>query len=376
MAESYQVLPGYKRFNQKNNGLMRAVWDPALKSCGEREDRSIRRYLEEGTPGFDRRDWALDLAAATAVSSFGSGINKANSGFTAWESLNVKYTRAVPQGVGRFDASDPARTRRTMEKVARFLGADLVGFTALDPRWVYSHHYTPWNKENDNPPVEIPEGCGQVVVLGVGMNYEMFRTAPSAVMMSETHRNYSQMAILAASLAQFIRTLGYRAIPSLNDTALNVPLAVDAGLAQPSRMGIAVTPEFGPRVRFCKVFTDLPLGGTKKSLDFGVLEFCEACEQCVRACPVKAVSSGPRTAEGRNLSSNPGVLKWYLDAERCRHHFAHVATNCGICLRSCPFNHGRGPHHWLAERLVRLKSRAVNRLLVRLHGWLGYGRQK
>jgi reductive dehalogenase len=195
-------------------------------------------------------------------------------------------------------------------------------------------------------------------------------------MMSETHRNYSQMAILVASLAQFIRTLGYRAIPSLNDTALNVPLAVDAGLGQPSRLGIVITPQFGPRVRFCKVITDLPLAGGKRHVDFGVIEFCEACEKCAEACPVRAVPAGGRTTTGRNLSSNPGVLKWYLDAEKCRHHFAHVATNCGICLRMCPFNHGRGPHHALAKRLVRLKWRWVNRLLVKLHGWLGYGKQK
>ncbi|MBI3024297.1 MAG: reductive dehalogenase [Candidatus Tectomicrobia bacterium] len=376
MAENYQVLPGYARFNQKNNGLMRAVWDPALKSCREREARSIRRYLEEDARGFDLRDWAFDFGASTAVSAFGTGNNKPNAGFTAWEPLDVKYNRSLPPGAGRFDASDPARARGSVEKVARFLGADLVGFTELDPRWVYSHHYLPSNKENGNPPVEIPEGMNQAIVLGVAMDHQMFRTAPSVVMMSETHRNYSQMAILVASLAQFIRTLGYRAIPSLNDTALNVPLAVDAGLGQPSRLGIVITPRYGPRVRFCKVITDLPLAGKKRHVDFGVIEFREACEKCAGACPVKAVPAGGRTATGRNLSSNPGVLKWYLDAEKCRHHFAHVATNCGICLRVCPFNHGGGPHHWLAKRLVRLKSRSLNRLLVKLHGWLGYGEQK
>ena len=375
MTENYQVLPGYKRFNQRDNGLMRVVWDEPLTSCGEREKRSIRKNLESATPGFTLRDRAFDLAASTMTSVFGTGINRPDSGLTSWRPLEAKYERAIPPGVGRFEASDPAETRRTVEKVARFFGADLVGFTPLDERWVYSHHFRP-GAEEKNPPVEIPEGCGQVIVMGMSMDYEMFRTAPTAVMAAETHLNYSRMSVMVASMAQFIRALGYRAIPCLNDTALNVPLAVDAGLGQPSRIGLAITPQFGPRVRFCKVITDLPLQAVKKSADFGVIEFCETCGRCVEACPVKAVPSGPRTASGPDRSSSNGVLKWYLNAERCRQHFAHVATNCGICLRSCPFNHGKGFHHRIAKRLVRLKWRWVNRLLVKLHVWLRYGEQK
>jgi reductive dehalogenase len=374
VAVNYEVLPDYKRFNQKNNGLMRVVWDSALQSCGERENRSIRNYLDNDVPGFTRRDWAFDFATATVVSAHGTRINRPNSGLTVWENLDAKYNRTLPPGMEAFDASDPAETLLSVEKVARFLGADLVGFTELDERWVYSHHYLPGGDEN--PPVEIPKECCQVIVMGVSMDYEMFRTAPTAIMMSETHKNYSQMAAMVSSMAQFIRTLGYRAIPSLNDTALNVPLAVDAGLGQPSRLGTVITPEFGPRVRFCKVITDLPLGAIKKSVDLGVIEFCEVCEKCAEACPVGAVSTGPRTTEGPNISNNNGVLKWYLNAEKCRHHFAHVATNCGICFRSCPFNKGRGIHHTIAKRLVKWRLRFLNRFLVWLDDRLGYGEQK
>ncbi len=374
MAVNYEVLPDYKRFNQKNNGLMRVVWDPALKSCLGRERSAIRDSLERGVPGFTRRDRAFDIATSTIVSAFGTAINRPNSGLTVWENLNAKYNRAVPPDAGAFDASDPADTRGTVEKVARFMGADLVGFTELDERWVYSHHYLP--SRDENPPVEIPEGCDQVIVMGLSMDYEMFRTAPTVIMSTETHKNYSQMAALVSSVAQFIRTLGYKAVPCLNDTALNVPLAVDAGLGQPSRMGLTITDAYGPRVRFCKVFTDLPLGAAKKSVDLGVIEFCEVCEKCVKACPVKAPPTGPRTTEGSNISSSNGVLKWYLNGEKCRHHFAKVATNCGICLRVCPFNKGKGIHHTIVKWLVKQRIRWVNRLLVRLDDWLGYGEQK
>jgi reductive dehalogenase len=259
-------------------------------------------------------------------------------------------------------------------RVAHYLGADLVGFTELDERWVYSHHYLP--DTGGNPEVELPEGCDQVIVMGVELSFAEMRTAPTAVMTAETSLNYSRMALLVASLAEFIRGLGYTAVPSINDTALNVPLAVDAGLAQPSRAGYAITDRYGPRIRFCKVITDLPLKAARQAVDLGVMEFCEVCRKCAEACPPGALPLGERTSEGTSTSNNPGVLKWYADYERCRKYWAALGTNCGICLRVCPFNQKRGIHHTIVRRLVRLKLRWLNRVFVWLHGVLGYGRRR
>jgi len=66
------------------------------------------------------------------------------------------------------------------------------------------------------------------------------------------------MAFVATSLAEFIRLLGHDAIPAGNDMALSIPLAVDAGLGELGRNGLLITKEFGPRLRLCKVFTNLP----------------------------------------------------------------------------------------------------------------------
>ena len=71
-------------------------------------------------------------------------------------------------------------------------------------------------------------------------------------------QGYSMMVYTANLMAAFIRGLGYKAIPCGNDTALSIPLAMAAGLGEWSRMGLLVTEKFGPRVRLCKVFTDMP----------------------------------------------------------------------------------------------------------------------
>jgi hypothetical protein len=39
------------------------------------------------------------------------------------------------------------------------------------------------------------------------------------------------MGFIAPSMARFIQELGYHAMPSGNDTALSIPMAVDAGLS-------------------------------------------------------------------------------------------------------------------------------------------------
>jgi epoxyqueuosine reductase QueG len=43
----------------------------------------------------------------------------------------------------------------------------------------------------------------------------------------------------------------------MNDTTLNVNLAVDAGLGELGWLGYLITPEFGSHVRIAKVLTNL-----------------------------------------------------------------------------------------------------------------------
>jgi len=63
--------------------------------------------------------------------------------------------------------------------------------------------------------------------------------------------------------------LGYRAVATMNDTALAIPYALKAGLGEYGRHGLLITKEFGPRVRIGKIFTDLPLAYDRPT-SFGV----------------------------------------------------------------------------------------------------------
>ena len=173
-------------------------------------------------------------------------------------------------------------------------------------------------------------------------------------------------------LAEFIRGLGYHAIPSANDLALSIPLAIDAGLGEPGRSGKLIDPVYGPCCRISKVITDFPLETAKPKL-LGVAEFCQRCLKCAESCPVGAISYGDRSFEPVNECNHRGVLQWQLDHKTCAQYWAKVGTNCGICIRVCPFNKPNQGIHRLVRWAIK-NTPWVDPALVWLDDALKYGK--
>jgi reductive dehalogenase len=162
-------------------------------------------------------------------------------------------------------------------------------------------------------------------------------------------------------LAAYIRNLGYEAVPSMNDTGLAIPYAIKAGLGEYARNQLVITPEFGPRLRFSKIFTNLPLALTPPR-PRGVRAFCDICTKCADACPARALPHGPPDTGGPSRSAIRGVRKWTSDAEKCFGFWAKTRTDCAICLRVCPFNRdfSRRRHRlWLRLALSPLRHLAL-----------------
>ena len=142
----------------------------------------------------------------------------------------------------------------------------------------------------------------------------------------------------------------------MNDTALAIPYAIKAGLGEYGRNQMVITREFGPRVRFSKIFTSLPLK-PDKPLKFGVEAYCNQCTVCADECPPKALPYGPPSFERPNQSSLQGVKKWTADCEKCFGYWAKLKTDCAICMRVCPFS--ETPRSWRGQIFRRLVDLGV-----------------
>lgn len=248
---------------------------------------------------------------------------------------------------------------KEIKRVSKFFGADLCGVTDIDERWLYASHID--TRDLSEAPNELPEGMISVIVLGHEMDAELVATYPSALAGAATGREYSHEASVVMQVAAYIRNLGFEAVASMNDTGLVIPYAVKAGLGEYARNQLVITPEFGPRLRFSKIFTNMPLAhDTPKPK--GVKAFCDICTKCADACPVKALPFGAPKVGGSNISAIKGVKKWTLDAEKCFSFWAKTSTDCAICMRVCPFNRDftKLQHQaWLKLALSRLRKIAL-----------------
>jgi reductive dehalogenase len=289
-----------------------------------------------------------------------------HEGLYKWESAG--RTMALDS---EFDVTDPVATTRKIKSVARFFGASLVGVCKLNRQWLYSHVTN--DLTGEHMPLEIPGDYRYAIAIAVEMEFAYIKTSPAGGASAATGLAYSKMAFVAGLLAQFIRGLGHRAIPSGNDTALSIPIAIEAGLGELGRHGLLITEKLGPRVRLCKVFTDLPLVADAPRF-FGVIEFCKRCMICAENCPSKAISFGKMTTQAPTISNNPGVLKWPIDPEQCYRFWGANRTDCSNCIRVCPYNQEEGWHHDLV-RAVTKRTTLLNPLFIRLHQLVGYDKQ-
>ncbi|HID73863.1 MAG TPA: hypothetical protein EYP43_02295 [Thermoplasmata archaeon] len=214
----------------------------------------------------------------------------------------------------------PVEAAALVQAFAISAGADLVGTTVLHDHIVFEG-------------VDIPHGWA--VSLAMEMDYSRIITAPEPPSAQEVLRVYWRLGWVVCRTAAFIRSLGYpatahhpRASTGRPPTVLHTMAAIEAGLGELGRNGLVITEEFGPRIRFGTVTTDLPLpeGGRR---EFGVDRFCRRCHVCEEHCEDGAIPAAKTIVRG--------FEKYTIDPDRCLRNFARY-DGCNICVARCLFN--------------------------------------
>lgn len=359
-------------FEQKNEMFKRPLWDKNFSDLGKKF--YIDRVSPRNKPGYELKDqaavnagWYLDDLSHSAFQK-GGGKN-----LYSWDwDGNFSFPR-VPSGL-KIHTRDPQILTRDIKKAAGLFGASLAGVSRLDRRWLYAASYFISSKGGVETENKIPETLKNVIILGIEMDYESIMHSPAHPASVTTGIAYSKMAFTAGLLAKFIRGLGYTAIPSGNHTGLSIPMAIDAGLGEIARNGLLITPQYGPRLRLAKIYTDLPLQ-PDRPIEFGVRDFCMICGKCAQKCPGKSIDTGPPSPDPHNISNRNGVNTWHINAETCLAFWAENGTDCSNCIRVCPFNKPPGMLHDLVRWGIN-KLRPLDRAFLWGDDIMGYGKRE
>lgn len=361
-----------KPFDQKNEMFKRPFWDPEL------QDLRKSFYKNEVPPknkqGYTLKDqafanasWYLDECCHDYRKK-GGGTN-----LYAWDWDGKFFYPRIPSGL-KISNSDPTSITRVIKKAAFFFGASLVGICELNRLWLYSSSYFISPEGGVKAENNISEDFTHAIAIAVEMDYDGIMYSPSNPASASVGLGYSKMAFVSGLLARFIQGLGFKAIPSGNNTALSIPIAIDAGLGEMARNGLLITPKYGPRVRLAKVLTNLPLLADKP-IEFGVGDFCMICEKCAQKCPGKAIDFGPPHPRPHNISNRKNVNTWHINAEKCLTFWAVNGTDCSNCIRVCPFNKPPGSLHDIVRWGIK-NVRWLNKAYLWGDDLVGYGKKK
>ncbi|MCX7995525.1 MAG: hypothetical protein N3A65_07135 [candidate division WOR-3 bacterium] len=130
-------------------------------------------------------------------------------------------------------------------------------------------------------------------------------------------------------LVQFIEEKGFKAIaiPASQTVDWETQkghishkiLAVECGLGYIGRSGLVVHPEYGARVRYISVLTDLEFEPDKK-----ITGDCGSCKKCIISCPAQAIDE-----KGVDLQKCLAKLKEFSRMPGIGQYI------CGVCVKVC-----------------------------------------
>jgi epoxyqueuosine reductase len=236
------------------------------------------------------------------------------------ESGRARYRGIDEANPARTEFAGPTAATAHLKRLAKGLGADLVGVTTFKEEYCYAD--------------TEPDGA-YLVMLAKEMSYDAVAQAPALAAATEMARVYTLLGRAIIALTEAIRALGYHARahhPMSDDGKFNaggvlfIPAAVDAGLGWMGKNTSMVTSRFGPRIRLGAVATDLPLAPDTPMSE----GLCGDCNECIEACPVGALWED-------SLLHVPRYALDRLKFDRCRPYYAET-HGCAVCLAACPWS--------------------------------------
>ena len=71
--------------------------------------------------------------------------------------------------------------------------------------------------------------------------------------------------------------------------------------------------------------------------------------KCADNCPSSAIPD-------KGVTTVRGIEKWPLKVERCMHYWRVIGTDCGLCMKVCPYSHPPTLVHNVVRLAIRRSS--------------------
>ena len=117
-----------------------------------------------------------------------------------------------------------AETLKELEAYAHNLGVTDIGYTRVNPRHIFKGFK-----------LLFPNA----MVFTMEMDREKIKQAPSMPSFIEIFRTYHQLGVIVNQVSEFLRERGFNALagPAIGGDVNYIPVAIDAGLVSPAKMG-------------------------------------------------------------------------------------------------------------------------------------------
>lgn len=321
----YELNSDFAPFNTKNIAMYQSETD--LKNWAYYTATHSMNAEGLGDTGRTQLEQALTVAAESGRQDFVSGTNFGGKSTIPYE--NDIYTWVGKVNEKKYEFSSPEEATKKVKRAATAFNMDLVGIVKYEDVEKYFFEGTP---------AKFPFKPKSVIIVALENDYDALKAAPTYIADVMVGKGYSQTALAVHQIAVFLRCLGYNAIASGDGDGLMIPMALHAGLGELSRIGIMITPEYGPRVTLAKVITDIELV-PGKPITFGVQEFCKVCKKCAENCPAQTIPYDDEpTFETNGVVNIQGVKKWKIDGRDCAGYYGKIGGNCNVCRLVCPYN--------------------------------------
>jgi arsenite methyltransferase len=201
---------------------------------------------------------------------------------------------------------------RDFEKLAKSKGIVSIGYTSVVDEVITT---------------EKPL-YSQAIVLTYEIGQDLIKAAPSEETQKLNELSYDKLAKITYQLSDFIREKGFTsqvAHPHGGIVDLTL-LAQKAGLGYKARNSLLITPELGPRLKISAIFTSIEnLPQIKHDDHSWIIDYCEKCGKCIRACPEKAMIEN-KLSDGKK------------ETEFRRELCTGCDQGCTYCIKECIFD--------------------------------------